>query len=435
MHSSTLHRGRDTAAVGLALAALALTGGTAHAALPSHNEQVVLHNATNAQTDAKSAINGTAQVSSADGRFVVFSTTAPLVDRDRNQVDDVYLRDTADGITILVSTHGRAIGNDSSFEPTISNDGRFVAFTTIATNLFGKHEDTNGSTLDVAVKDLYTGRLTVASVDSTGKQRRQNSFFAVMAGNGKRVAFQTFGALGSRDQDRREDVYLHSIASGWTRQMSLTPSGADVKPSVAVGDVSDDGTKVTFGDSNDLWVRDTSTGKTTHFWNEPDAPPCQPFPAGSAGRPTISGNGAYVAFSTCATKIPGSDGQATQVYRMSLASGAITLVSTPSAGVPAAGHSFLPSLSRTGRYVGFASEATDLAPGDNADPDAFIADLRTGTVTRVSQSSDGTVSNNWSASTGASISADGQSMVYESYATNLVADDAYDWEEVFVWRR
>ena len=85
--------------------------------------------------------------------------------------------------------------------------------------------------------------------------------------------------------------------------------------------------------------------------------------------------------------------------------------------------------------MGFGSEATDLAPADTADPDAFVADLRTGTVTRASEASDGTGSNNWSASTGVAISGDGQSLVYESYATNLVAADAYDWEEVFVWRR
>ncbi len=75
---------------------------------------------------------------------------------------------------------------------------------------------------------------------------------------------------------------------------------------------------MTFGDANDLWVRDTAAGRTTRFWHEPDSPPCQPFPAGSAGRPAISGNGRYVAFATCATKIPGADGQATQVYRKSL---------------------------------------------------------------------------------------------------------------------
>ncbi len=56
-------------------------------------------------------------------------------------------------------------------------------------------------------------------------------------------------------------------------------------------------------------------------------------------------------------------------------------------------------------------------------------------MSRASEAPDGTGSNNWSASTGVAISGDGQSLVYESYATNLVAGDAYDWKEVFVWRR
>src|SRR3954447_370193 len=111
----------SAATVGLTVAALTATGlaaGPAYAVTPPHNQQVVLVNATNAQADAKSAISGTGQVASYDGRFVVFSTAAPLVQRDRNQLDDVYLRDTVDDITILVSRRGAQPGNDFSTEPT-----------------------------------------------------------------------------------------------------------------------------------------------------------------------------------------------------------------------------------------------------------------------------------------------------------------------------
>jgi Tol biopolymer transport system component len=147
----------------------------------------------------------------------------------------------------------------------------------------------------------------------------------------------------------------------------------------------------------------------------------------------ISGDGRFVAFSTCSTKIPGTDGEFGQVYRMKLSDRSIRLVSRTGHG-PANAHSYLPSLSTNGRYAGFGSDATDLAPDTGGDPDAFVADLRTGTITRASQSPDGTESNSWSASTGAAISGDGHTLVYESYATNLVDADAYDWEEVFVWR-
>jgi hypothetical protein len=418
---------RPIVAAGLALAALAATGPAY--AVTAHNEQVVLVNDTDAQADAKSMISGTGQVASYDGRFVVFSTAAPLVPQDTNDTDDVYLRDTVDGITILISQKGGVPGNDASFEPTISDDGRFVAFTTWATNLF---KDDNGSVLDVAVKDLFADKTRLVSAATGGKQYRKNSFAPVISGNGTRVSFQSFAPFGTKDQDKREDVYVRDLAEHWTRQASLTPTGKDVKPSILNGDISDNGNLVTFGEANSLWVRNVNKGTTERFWHEPDSPPCQAFPIGSAGRPVISGNGTYVAFSSCATKLPGSSRHG-QVYRMNLATHDITMVSR--ASKPGNADSFLPSLSRSGRYVGFGSDAKNLAGVDSGtNPDAFVADLKTGTIVRASQSSDGTESNNWSASTAAAISGDGHTLIYESYATNLVDGDQFDWEEVFAWR-
>jgi Tol biopolymer transport system component len=427
---------RPVAAAGLAFAALTLGAvagtGPSYAGIPAHNEQVVLANETNAQADDKSAINGTAQVASYDGRYVVFSTAAPLVASDTNATDDVYLRDTVDGITILVSQKGGTPGNDYSLEPTISNDGRYVAFTTYATNLFKDH---NGSTLDVAVKDLFTDKTRLVSVSTGGKQYKKNSFFPVISGNGRRVSFQSFAPFGAKDQDKREDVYVRDLAGHWTRQVSLTPKGTDVKPSILNGDISDNGNLVTFGEANDLWVRNVNKGTTRRFWHEPDSPPCQGFPIGSAGRPVISGDGTYVAFSSCATKLPGPATHG-QVYRMKLATGKITLVTRPAtSGKAGNADSFLPSLSRSGRFVGFGSDASNLAGVDTGtNTDAFVADLKKGTIVRASQAPDGTEGGSWSASTGAAISGDGHTLVYESYATNLVPADQYDWEEVFAWR-
>jgi Tol biopolymer transport system component len=425
---------RPVAAAGPALITLALAAisvpGPSYAASPPHNEQVVLVNQSNAQADAKSAISGTGQVASYDGRFVVFSTSAPLVAIDTNATDDVYLRDSTDGITILVSQKGGKPGNDASFEPTISNDGRYVAYTTFATNLF---RDRNGGTLDVVVKDLFTGTSRLVSVGNAGKQRRKNSFTPVISGNGNRVSFQSFAPFGAKDQDEREDVYVRDVAHRWTRQVSLTPKGHDVKPSVLNGDISDNGNLVTFGEANDLWVRNVNRGTTVRFWHEPDSPPCQGFPIGSAGRPVISGNGTYVAFSSCAVRLPGPAIHG-QVYRMSLATGHVVLVTRATKAGNA--DSFLPSLSRSGRYVGFGSDASNLAGVDSGtNTDAFVADLEKGTIIRASQAPDGTEGNSWSASTGAAISGDGHTLVYESYSQNLVPGDQFNWEEAFAWRR
>jgi len=99
------------------------------------------------------------------------------------------------------------------------------------------------------------------------------------------------------------------------------------------------------------------------------------------------------------------------------------------------GHSFPPSLSRDGRYVGVGSEASNPVAGDDeGKTDAFVADLLIGAVTRASQAPGGAGGNSISASTEAAISPDGQTLVYTSYADNLVQVDMYDLEEVFAWR-
>ncbi len=426
----TVRRSRSVlAATGLAVAAVtagttaALAGGTT-----SHNEQVVLVNETGAQPAIESAINGTAQVSSHEGRYVVFSTAAALVPSDTNELDDVYLRDTADGISVLVSARNGTPGNDYSVEPTVSADGRFVAFTTWATNLT---QDTNGPTLDVVVKDMQTDRIRLVSVDSKERQRARNSFFPVISGNGRHVSFQTFGRFGPRDEDRREDVYVRDLADGVTRQGSLHPGGRDIRGPVLNGDLTDDGSTVVFGNANMLWARNVATGRTIRFWQEPDSPPCQPFPSGSAGRPAISGDGRFAAFASCATDLPGEDGAFTDVYRIRISTGEISRV-----GKAGNDYSFLPSLSRTGRYVGFGSDASNLVTGDDEGlPDAFVADTREGTVVRASQATDGSGGDSWSATTAVAITGDGHSLAYTSYADNLVPGDASDVEEVFLWRR
>ena len=427
MHASPLRRSAILTG-GLALAALAaVPPATAGAPTAPHNQQVALVNGSDAQPEAKSHINGTAQVASYDGSSVVFSTDAALVPWDTNGTDDVYLRSVPDGITVLVSGTRTRIGDDASFEPTISDDGRYVAFTTLSTNLVKGTERDN---LDVVVRDMQSTKMSLVSVSAAGKPAGRNSFFPVISGNGRFVSFQTFAQLGKKDRDRTEDVYVRDLASRTTRQASLLPrTGADVRGGVLNGDISDNGRLVTFGNDTSLWVRDMVKGATTRFHHEPPSAPCQPMPAGSAGRPVVSGNGKYVAFSSCAAALPGP-GEVVDVFRVTLATGKVQRITAGN------GHSYLPSLSRSGRFIGFGSEASDLVGTDDIEdqPDAFVADATTGTIVRASQTPDAIGGHSWSATTGAAISGDGHSLVYQTYADNLVPGDAYDLEEVLLWR-
>ena len=180
----------------------------------------------------------------------------------------------------------------------------------------------------------------------------------MISGNGRHVSFQTFSRFGRKDQDKKEDVYVRNLKAGTTRQASLLPGpGGDVRGGVLNGDISDDGRLVTFGDAENLWVRDMKAGETTRFHHEPASAPCQPFPIASAGRPVISGNGEYVAFSTCAADLVGEDAEFTDIFRIELATGEIERLTEGN------GFSYLPSLSRDGRYLGLGSEASDLVDG------------------------------------------------------------------------
>lgn len=418
-----------TVVAGLTLATLTLASPALAAGGPS-TEQVALADGTGQQHAAPSDVSGAGQVISRDGRYVVFSTPAPLVASDTNGLDDVYRRDTVLGRTELVSQRNGRPGNDYSFDPTVSADGRRIAYTTMATNLTGDR-DRNGHVQDVVVTRMGGSTVRV-SRSTAGFQREHDSYTAVISGNGRVVAFTSTASFDVRDDDRqREDVYAHRLRTGHTIQVSLRPDGRDVPGHVAVGDISDDGRLVTFGDSKRLWVRNLPERATARFWQEPASTPCQPHGDGTAGRPMLSGDGRYVAFSSCATTLPGEDGQHPDVYRVDLVNREI--VRAHPAGD---GDSYLPSLSYDGAYVGFGSDAGNLVAGDvEGQPDAFVAEVATGEVVRVSQAPDGTGGNSWNATLGVVVSDDGRSVAYSSYADNLVPGDESNFREVFFWRR
>jgi hypothetical protein len=149
----------------------------------------------------------------------------------------------------------------------------------------------------------------------------------------------------------------------------------------------------------------------------------------------ISGNGRFVALTTMSTTIvPGERGHLSDVFRVNLVTGKIRRVSVDTDGGQADAHSFIPSLSFSGRHVGFSSFAGDLVEGDAPGSDAFVRDMRTRTTYLASRGLDGPA-NGESGRSAVAISDDGRTLVYETYATNLVEGDTADLAEVVAWRR
>ena len=416
------------ALLGTAVAAPASAGDTSTAGT---NQLVALHDVDGSQSAARPSINGSAQVASHNGRHVAFATASPLVPEDDNGLSDVYVRDTVAGRTTLVSVGpGGVIGNGDSFEPTVSTSGNVIAFTTTATNLV---PDTNGEVLDVVVKDLYEDSMSLVSVRGDGSQASRNSFFPVVSGDGSAVAFQSFGRFARKDDDRREDAYVH-YESGRTLLASQSRSGNNIAASLLVGDISDDGLWVVFGNDNTVWLRDVARRQTRVVWHE-DNDPAQPFPMGSVGRPVISGDARFAAFTTMSTSIvKGERGHLSDVFRVNLVTGTVKRVSVAPTGAQGDDHSFIPSLSRTGRYVGFSSFAGNLVAGDVPGSDVYVRDVRTGTTYLASVGVAGPADQD-SGRTAVAISGDGRTLVYESYASNLVASDTNEQNDVIAWRR
>lgn len=381
---------------------------------------------------------------SEDGRMVVFESDASnLVPGDTNGFVDVFVHDRQSGLTTRVSVNSAGIqGNSGSNDASISGDGRFVAFVSYASNLVTG--DSNGF-LDVFVHDLRSGHTSLVSVDSAGVQGNDNCIFTPsISGDGRFVAFgSTATNLVPWDSNRKPDVFVHDRQTGRTSRVSVNSAGAQGNGFSHVAWISGDGRSVAFlswasnlvaGDTNgiaDIFVHELRSRQTTRV--SVDSAGMQGN--GTTGDASISRNGRFVAFeSTADSLVAGDTNGRWDVFVHDRQTGQTTRVSVDSSGVQGNWDSFNPSLSRDGEFVAFDSAASNLVAGDtNGSLDAFVHDRRNGQVIRVSVDSAGVQGN--SESGAASISADGRCVAFESVASNLVSGDTNNVVDVFVHER
>jgi Tol biopolymer transport system component len=414
-----------------------------------HTERVSV-SSSGAQGDGDS---GFASIS-ADGRFVAFESLASnLVPGDTNATAgdpwsgrDVFVRDRLTGRTerVSVSSSG-AQGNSWSAEPSVSADGRFVAFTSWASNLVpGDTNATAGdpwSGCDVFVRDRLTGRTERVSVSSSGAQGNDWSYSPSISADGRFVAFKSFASnLAPGDTNVVRDVFVRDRLTGTTERVSVSSSGAQGDGGSGFASISADGRFVAFessasnlapGDTNacyDVFVRDRLTRATERVSVSSSGAQGNSWSA----EPSVSADGRFVAFASWASNlVPGDTNGAYDVFLRDRLTGTTQRVSVSSSGAQANGGSGSASISADGRSVAFESLASNLAPADtNGTWDAFVRDRLTGATERVSVSSSGAQGNSWSAYP--SISADGRFVAFESWASNLVPGDTNGYPDVFV---
>jgi Tol biopolymer transport system component len=348
---------------------------------------------------------------------------------------------------VNVSTAGEQ-ADDRSGYPGISRDGRFVAFTSRATNLVP--DDTNGAA-DIFVRDRLLGTTERASVDSGGTQANDRSSELSLSGDGRFVGFQSHASnLVPGDTNGVADAFVHDRSTGDTFRVSVGSGGEQADGRTDYLAISADGDVVVFestalnlvpgppGWGGDVYVHDRSTGETVRASDNTAGGP----PDGFSHHVAISGDGGAVAFDSDATDlIAGDTNYSSDVFVRDLAARVTTRVSVNSRGVEADSVSYLPSLSWTGRLVAFTSWSTNLAPGDaNGVADVFVHDRTTGETVLVSAVPGGRSGNAQSGSgtfgdAVSRISGDGMRVVFWSEASDLVAGDLNGAADIFVWDR
>jgi len=366
----------------MAVVVLGLGTTTAAAAVteePSGGEiRLVSVRSNGAQADAGSA----SPVISANGRYVAFTSEATnLVRKDTNRASDVFVHDRKTHVTrrVSVATNGTQ-GNDRSYTLDISANGRFVAYMSWASNLVPG--DTN-QIHDVFVRDRLSGVTERVSIGSGGSQADDGSAGATISARGRFVAFWSFATnLVAGDDNEAHDVFVRDRRLGLTERVSVSSAG---------------------NQANALSLS-----------------------------PQISARGRYVAFESHASNLVAKDSNVVQdVFVHDRHLGVTERVSVGPDGGQAADDSGSPVISARGRYVAFESYAPNLVTADtNEERDVFVRDRVLDVTRRVSVGANGNQANRWSAV--AAISAKGRFVIFESPATNLVVDDTQRYLEPYV---
>jgi Tol biopolymer transport system component len=377
---------------------------------------------------------------SADGRYVAFySDASNLVSGDTNGARDVFVRDLQTGETTRVSVStSTAEANGDSFAPTLSSDGRYVAFESAATNLVDG--DTNDAN-DIFVRDRQTSSTTRVSVGYDGSQANGGSDQPSLSGDGRLVAFTSAATnIVSGDVNANRDAFVYDRQTGTAVNLSVSSDGTQADLDSFTPELSANGRFVAFSsfadnlivddlnESSDIFVRDlqaNTTERVSEYTSHYEA-------EGDSVRPSISSDGRYVAFDSDAWDLVwGDTNDVHDVFVNDRATSVTTRVSADDSGTQANGESFRPSISGGGRYVAFYSEATNLVPGDtNGATDVFVHDHRSGALKRMSVAAGGDDGNGDSLRP--AIDGGGRLGVFESDASNLVPGDSNRFTDVFV---
>jgi len=427
-----------------------------------------------------------------DGRFIVFeSRAADLVPNDTNGKSDIFRKDLLSGEIIRVSVEdpSNPDGNDAdgpnangnSRNPSISADGRFVAFESDANDLV--LGDTNAST-DIFIRDLsipisLTHTFRVSVEDATNPDgiddadnANEDSTNPDISDDGRYVAFQSLaGDLIASDTNAKSDIFVRDTLFNITTRVSKDTAGNEANGPSFNPSISGDGKVVAFdseasnligagldtNDDRDVFVRNwlSPTPTTTRVSVEDNGTVAVPLDLdgdaggdgdnpGAAGVdgdaisafPKLSGDGRFVVFVSTAADLVLADGNGTNVADVFVRDRLLNTtrrVSVSSQGSEASLGGGAPDISRDGRWVVFQSSSPDLVLSDtNNALDVFLRDTVQNTTIRISLATYGVETSPFFSSASPTISTDGRFVAFASNAPNLAPNDSNGTSDIYV---
>ncbi|MFF9410553.1 TolB family protein [Streptomyces anandii] len=382
---------------------------------------------------------------SADGRLVVFTSHADnLVRGDRNGCTDVFLRDVARGRTVRVDRgyNGRESNGCTGIDPIISADGRYAVYSADSTNLVRGVRDGRSH---IYRTDLRTGETVLVSAAKDGTPGDGDSMRPTLSADGRYVAFATAAdnLVPGDTPAGTWDTVVRDMATGTVVRTSAASDGTAGNAASDGTQISADGRYVTFfsnatdlveGDTNkkvDEFLHDTVTGRTTRLSVTAAGIQSDQITIGG----TISDDNRYVVLNSHATNLTADSPDTTQdhAYLQDLTTGALRLIDKGADGVPAPGGTFWASITGDGLHIPMSSSGPHLVDGDtNGVRDIFVADLPGGALRRVSVGSGGQQAD--AASYFPDADQHAEAVVFTSYATNLVPGDTNGQPDIFLHR-
>jgi len=386
---------------------------------------------------------------SADGRYLTFTSRADnLVPNDLNNAFDTFLYDQWLQQLDCLSVNAEGVTGDSdSPMPAISSNGRYVAFSSFASDLVAN--DTN-QVADIFLYDQQTHTLSLITNGLDGSPSNGNSFNPVLSEDGRWIAFESEASnLVTDDTNQSFDIFVYETPTSQIQRISVTSEGKQGNGHSLAPTISAEGRYIAFDsvannlsllDTNlfsDVFIHDRQTHQTqlvSLAANQNEAG------NGDSLNPSLSADGQWIAFDSDASNLVTTETKnISNIFLQERLTQQTTLVSMNEQLEAGNQSSVLPTLSSDGRYVVFNSAATNLAlvvaaKDENGAFDVFKYDRVADKLLRLNINAEGNVSDFGAFATAATINQDGCYTVFASNATDLVVEDTNNSFDIFLYR-